>query len=117
MTVLDAVEEAEIVGLGGNLDGYRDARDAGCTHPECVKIARLGGILYQYRDARDAGCTHPECVKIARLGGILYQYRTARTAGCSHSELVDVHPARWEPALVPGWHAAQGAATASSSGR
>jgi hypothetical protein len=84
-----AVEEAEIVGMGGDLTAYRWARDAGASHGECVEIARLDGDLYVYQEARDAGASHGECVEIARLRGDLDGYREARRNGCTHATIVE----------------------------
>ena len=62
------VEEAEIVGMGGDLTAYRCARRRGCAHAELVDVAGLGGDLYVYREARDAGYSHAECVEVAGRG-------------------------------------------------
>ncbi len=83
-----AVEEAEIVGLGANLVGYRLARGAGYSHGELVEIARLGVRLDDYWWGRVGGCGHVELVEVIGMGVRLDDYWWARTAGVAHEAIV-----------------------------
>ncbi len=89
---ITSAEEDEIVERGGDLAGYRLAREGGATHAECMEIHALGMTMLSYRLAlvEFGGMIHAELDEITWLGMHPEEYRAARCLGATHAELVEV---------------------------